>query len=63
MDKYMKEMSQLHEAAEKDLDKANDLLIDIWKETKDQKIESYFREVCHGIIIDGVFMFAPFKGK
>lgn len=50
------QMRELFEETNVDFLEAEDLLVEIWKESKDPRIEAFFSER-GGIMIDGVFMF------
>jgi len=55
IDKFA-EMKKLWEEAEADNQAKHELLVELWKETKDKRIEKLFASL-GGCYVDGVYMF------
>jgi hypothetical protein len=50
------EMHRLFDEESADLQRAIDVLVEVWKDTKDPRIEEFFRSM-GGLMINGKFMF------
>ena len=57
-----KEMKRLFDEATEALSECETLLREIWRETKDTRIEALFRKA-GGLMIDGKYMFGPDRSK